>query len=488
MVNTNKTAYPYRDEQGAILFSKIRIEPGAAGKSKNFYYERQENGQIVRNIDNCRKILYRLPEVLDGISKQQNVYLVEGEKDADNLMKFGLISTTAPVTIKWHEEFTQTLKNADVVILYDNDKAGLKRKELIATSLYGKTKSLKVVDLPGIEYSDAHGKDITDWLDMGNTIDQLLELANRTPQYILPIQDENFKVVSLHEFLELDMPKREMILDPFLFERSLVLIYSKRGVGKTHVALGIAYAIAKGGTFLRWRAQTPRKVFYIDGEMTASELKKRLMNIDSIENIKAINSDFLKILTPDLQDRPMPNLSGDEGKEMIEEYIQNSDVVIIDNISSLFRGLIENDAESWSPVQEWSLNLKRRGKAVIFIHHAGKSGAQRGTSKKEDAMDIVINLKRPEDYKPSEGARFEVHYEKVRNFAGDEASPFYAQLKEENGLFKWEISSSPEEEILTKVAEFKRLGFTIQAITEKTGLSKSQVETLIIKAKNKGIV
>ncbi len=488
MNNVSKMIYAYTDEQGNILFSKIRVEPGLDGRSKSFYYEREENGQIVQNIEHCRKVLYRLPDVINGIFKDQTIFIVEGEKDADNLASQGLVATTAPLTTNWHEEFTQALRYANVVILYDNDKTGLKRKDLIAQSLSGKTKSLKVVDLPDIEYSESHGKDISDWLAMGNTIEQLLELVNKAPQYIVPIQDEHCKVVSLHEFLELDIPKREMILDPFLFEKSLVLIYSKRGVGKTHVALGIAYAIAKGGSFLRWRAQTPRKVLYIDGEMTASELKKRLLSIDSIENIRNVNAEFLQIFTPDLQEHPMPNLSTDEGKEIIEKYIQGCDVIIIDNISSLFRGLVENDAESWSPVQEWSLSLKRRGKAVVFIHHAGKSGAQRGTSKKEDAMDIVINLKRPEDYKPSEGAKFEVHFEKIRNFAGDDANPFHAHLREEDGIFKWELSSDPEETIMQKVAELRRLSYTIQGVADKTGLTKSQVETLLIKAKNKGLV
>jgi len=65
---------------------------------------------------------------------------------------------------------------------------------------------------------------------------------------------------------------------------------------------------------------------------------------------------------------------------------------------------------------------------VLFIHHSGKGGAQRGTSRKEDVLDTVIALRRPEDYSPAEGARFEVHFEKARGFAGEEAEPFEAAL------------------------------------------------------------
>ena len=70
------------------------------------------------------------------------------------------------------------------------------------------------------------------------------------------------------------------------------------------------------------------------------------------------------------------------------------------------------------------------GRAVLFVHHAGKGGPQRGTSRKEDVLDSVIALRRPEDYKASEGARFEVHFEKTRGFTGPDAEPFEATLIE----------------------------------------------------------
>ena len=60
--------------------------------------------------------------------------------------------------------------------------------------------------------------------------------------------------------------------------------------------------------------------------------------------------------------------------------------------------LVQNDAESWVPIAEWALELRRQGKAVLFVAHAGKSKQQRGTSKKEDVMDVVIKLDHSQDY------------------------------------------------------------------------------------------
>ena len=184
----------------------------------------------------------------------------------------------------------------------------------------------------------------------------------------------------------------------------------------------------------------------------------------------------------------MPDFSQKEGREQIEEIIKDYDLVVIDNISCLFRSGSENEAESWQQIQEWILDLRRRGKSVLLVHHAGKSGNQRGTSKREDILDAVIKLKHPDDYKPEDGARFEVHFDKARHFSGKDARSFQSQLIEENGKWRWEISDDPQEALIEKIAEMRKIGFTLQAIQEKTGLTKSQVETRISKAKERGLL
>jgi RecA-family ATPase len=91
--------------------------------------------------------------------------------------------------------------------------------------------------------------------------------------------EEALRALSVQELLEMDIPPREMLLDPILQKQGLLMLYSKRGVGKTHVVLGIAYALASGGSFLRWKAVRPVKVLIIDGEMPLSALQERLAAI-----------------------------------------------------------------------------------------------------------------------------------------------------------------------------------------------------------------
>jgi putative DNA primase/helicase len=228
--------------------------------------------------------------------------------------------------------------------------------------------------------------------------------------------------IDLHSFLLKDIPPRNLILDPWLPEQGLTMIFAKRGVGKTFVALSVAYAIACGGKVLKWEASKPRKVLYVDGEMPAATMQERLALIAKASEKEPPDQSYFKLITPDFQDRGIRDLSTLEGQFDINEHISDVDLLVIDNLSTLVRSGRENESESWLPVQEWALGLRKLGKSVLFIHHAGKTGAQRGTSRKEDVLDTVISLRNPKDYSPKDGAKFEIHFEKSRGFDGEAAA------------------------------------------------------------------
>ena len=201
-------------------------------------------------------------------------------------------------------------------------------------------------------------------------------------------------------------------------------MYAARGTGKTHVALGITFAAAKGGKFLRWKAPRPRRVLLIDGEMPAVALQERLASIVAASPKAEFDAANIKILSGDLIEAGgIGNLASAEVQAELDQWLEGVDLLVLDNLSSLTAVISDNDAESWGPIQEWLLRLRRRGISVLIIHHSGKGGQQRGTSRREDVFDTSISLRRPADYSPTEGAKFEVHLEKARGVHGDEQSP-----------------------------------------------------------------
>lgn len=275
------------------------------------------------------------------------------------------------------------------------------------------------------------------------------------------------------EFLALDIPPRDQILTPILQTQSLSMIFAKRGIGKTHIALNIAYATASGGKFMQWQALVPRKVLYLDGEMPASVMQERLAAIVKGSDKEAA-PDYFRLITPDMQEMGMPDISTEEGQAKLEPFIEDAEFIIVDNISTLARTGKENEAEGWLPIQGWALRLRSRGKSVLFVHHAGKGGQQRGTSRREDVLDLVIELKQPEDYSADQGARFEVHFVKARHLIGLDAKPFEAQLCSE----RWTCRSIENSE-MKRIVELKEQdGMTYREIATELGISKTKAERL----------
>ncbi len=311
---------------------------------------------------------------------------------------------------------------------------------------------------------------------------ELVKEPEAAPEKVEP----KIKAVSLAEFLTLELPPRENILAPWLPTQGLTMIHAPRGVGKTFIALNIAVSVSSGDTFLRWTATKARGVLYIDGELPAVTIQERLSRI--IASTDKEPSAPLKIITPDLQASGMPNLATIEGQEDIEPHLKDVSLVIVDNISTLCRAGRENEGESWLPVQEWALRLRSRGLSIGFIHHAGKDGNQRGTSRREDVLDTVINLKRPGDYRTEDGARFEVHFEKARGIYGDDVKPFEAQLiTGPDGKQTWAMKDL-EESMTEKVANLMNDGIPQGEIAELLKVSKGTVSKHKQKAQTLGLI
>ncbi len=299
--------------------------------------------------------------------------------------------------------------------------------------------------------------------------------------------ERRLKAVNVGDLLAMDIPPRKMLLAPVLPRQGLVMLYSKRGVGKTNLGLRMAYAVAAGGPCLRWEAPKPNRVLFIDGEMPLITLQERLASIVAGAS-EEIDPEFLRIIAADHQTDGIPDLSTEDGQSAIEPYLRDGvDLVVLDNLSTLCRSGRENESESWGPVQEWALSLRRRDISVLLVHHAGKGGHQRGTSRREDVLDTIISLRHPEDYSPTEGARFEVHFEKARGIVGDEAKPFEARLEVVDGAALWSTRDLEDAEIARAVALYAE-DMSVRDVASEMGISKSKAQRLRAKADEAGLL
>jgi hypothetical protein len=164
--------YVYRDRIGDPLYRVVRWQP-------RFFSQERYDASSRRFVGGkgCMagvpRVPYRLDEWLDQPGR---IFVTEGEKDADAIAATGeLAITNAGGAGKWSDDFAHYFAGREVIICGDNDQAGKKHARQVVASLKPVAGSVCAIEVPR-----EVGKDASDWLDAGHTIEELL--AHYTPQ------------------------------------------------------------------------------------------------------------------------------------------------------------------------------------------------------------------------------------------------------------------------------------------------------------------
>jgi putative DNA primase/helicase len=140
-----------------VLYQVLRYDPKA-------FKQRRSDGAW--KLGDVRRVLYRLPEIME--SGKRAVFWVEGEKDADALRRLGFVATTCSGGVKgFHHEMIECLRDRTVIILPDNDQAGVELAWVVKSNL---ARSI-IVRVP----VDSHKSDVSDWIAAGATKDTIIE-------------------------------------------------------------------------------------------------------------------------------------------------------------------------------------------------------------------------------------------------------------------------------------------------------------------------
>ena len=165
--------YDYRNEAGDVVFQVVRYEP------KDFRQRRPKpGGGWEWSVKGVPVVPYRLPELL--AEPTRIVFVVEGEKDVDNLARIGVLATcNAGGAGKWTAEHAKYLAGRPVVVLGDNDETGRNHTQQVAMTTHGIAKAVRIVELPGLPPKG----DVSDWIAAGGTREKLAELVKATPDW-----------------------------------------------------------------------------------------------------------------------------------------------------------------------------------------------------------------------------------------------------------------------------------------------------------------
>ena len=150
--------YVYTDEFGRALYA----------------VERWANPKTFRAVnmpEPAGRVLYQLPAVNWAREHGAILYVVEGEKDCDNLAAVGIPATTgAGGAGKWLPQYSQQLAGCRVVVVADNDVPGRAHARRVAAELRATVAELALA-VP------TFGKDVSDLLAAGYGMDALEPLS-----------------------------------------------------------------------------------------------------------------------------------------------------------------------------------------------------------------------------------------------------------------------------------------------------------------------
>ena len=376
--------YFYFNPDGTTQYAALRFEAPSYRKTYRLSRGALEPGKWDNTgIGGTPRILYNLPEILNS----DFVVVVEGENKVNTLSNMGVCATcNVGGSGKWRDEYSEYLKSKQVLILPDNDEPGRKHAQQVASSLQGKAKSIKILELPGLPEKG----DIIDWLKVpGNDVVKLRDLmdaaaelkpeeSEQTPPRPLQINVADYLGTA---YLNNYPPSYSWVVKNSLPTACLGVVAGPPGAGKGTFCLQMSASLAAGVPILEhWEPVKPSKVIYLSAEDSAPVIHRRLhhslialsehLREEAASRIVAIPvQGRVSLCQSDKCDlRISQNM--EDLRAIIEEF--KPDVVFLDTLAR-FLNIEENDnramTEACSLLEEL---IKDYGCTIILLHHVNK--------------------------------------------------------------------------------------------------------------------
>lgn len=380
-VTTEPVHYTYTDLDGNILYRVVRTP------DKKFWQQHPDpnTGEWTNGRGPAQPTLYRLPQTRAAIERGDTIYIVEGEKDADTLHREGHTATcNLGGAGKFTDHMADQLTGATRIhVIADNDTPGHNHAHHIATLLAAR-------GIPHELWTPTHGKDISEQLGAGIPLNRLTPLTTHTTP---PPADDLAHIINWDQFWTQTHDDEQWIAWPLIPRGRTVSLYAPAKAGKSTILLAVITAAITGQQPLgnNTHPQTPCNILYLDYEMSTADLHERLTQLGY-----GPGSDLTRLhyaLLPTI-----PALDTPEGGQHLHNLATslNVDAVVVDTIGRAVQGE-ENSADTIRAFYRHTAQpLKASGISVLRTDHAGKDTdkGQRGTSAKNDDVDIVYKLTR----------------------------------------------------------------------------------------------
>jgi len=262
----------------------------------------------------------------------------------------------------------------------------------------------------------------------------------------------SLKPISAADLLAKPMPEPVPLLSPFLAECGYTVVQAREKAGKTWAALGMAAAIAGGGTFLGGHCEQPRPVIYVDAENGERRMRQRLRYMQgSIGDGDAVLAGKnLHILGAREHDdecgkNPFPVIDGGDGSlqyvDLVREY--GAALLIVDTKAKLTEYTDEKSAADDVALSQTVRQVQAEGCALMVLHHIAQGRdafdptASRGSTALPGSADLILGVKKQPKVDPEAVAHFRLASAEARD--GDEVD-VTAELAPDGDGWSWQTA------------------------------------------------
>lgn len=361
--------YNYTDEHGRTLFEVCRT---ADKQFPQRVPDPLAPSGYRWKLGDVRRVLYHVPNLMEGIGMGRTVYVVEGEKDVEALERVGCTATCNPGGAgKWRGEYSETLRGADVTIIADRDETGRRHAAEVARALKGVADRVRICEA-------AEGKDVSDHLAAGHGVD---ELVSGSAPAEAPATNASggpvwYRIEDLLLRPELLEPPTTVV--PRLgWVGRLTLLSGKEKTGKSSLIGQAVAAVANAEPFLGEPTMQAISLWLAMDE-PLGDLIRRLDRFGARHRVAVCQEPF--------------------GLEHLAKLLVDTGAtfLIIDTLGEFFLSLIEDphDAKDWiAPLRELRAVLLQYAVACVLIHHTIRDGTRYADSRQIGAgVDTVITM------------------------------------------------------------------------------------------------
>ena len=363
-------AWEIRDISNKLITTKYRSDNGTG---KTYWYE-------PKGIKTKELPLYNT-EKIPTYSKDEPLFIVEGEKCTESLTKHGfqaLGTITGASSIPNREVFEPVLDFSEIFLLPDNDNAGYQHMTSIKQYL-PQSNIYKWIDKPDkYDIADFIAESNNPDNDIKNLVSEFYSFLYSPKTEVLgsvPFKapstsvssDYKKDILTAKDLFDYEPPEITWVWDNMLSTGGTALLVSRAKVGKTQLILGLSLAISKGIDFLG-RETNKGKVLILLFEGHIRDIRKRLFDM----GLEPDNDNVIVRIAP------TPRL---KEFETVHEWFEKTvndikpSLVIIDTLFTMFPGSLQlvNDYQIISLLMPLENVARKTDTCILVTHHQKKS-------------------------------------------------------------------------------------------------------------------